>query len=660
MSFNKFLAKPIHYISIHERLISSLSHLHIQQVLRNGCGELTVSRRVSSKEVSRPENYLPCTECKAWLFEKTLSIHSRSCPAGKSSDANLRRNSKMLLSPFITLDSDEAEIDDLIMKMKETSKYPGLKAICQGDNLIREFCRGLLHKLGTFDEQRRKDIDNVRTKVRAVGRLLIALNKKSGQDSHLESFISPKFFKLIVEVTKDLGKQLPSFALTLGHYIKQLCQLKQSMALQNENDLAKKEAIDFDLLLNAHWNNYVSAVTLRRMKLRTLNKTIELPKTSDMVRLKDYLDSEITEGLERLTFTYQQWSELAQVLMIRILLFNKRRVSEVEEMKVSDIIQAQNSCDNEEILSQMDITEKTLASRMTVIEVRGKSTRGLRKVFIILSQQMFKACQHLIEKRMAVGISPSNKYLFARIEGTPLDGCKAMRDVTEKCPDLETPYLIRTRLLRKYLATTIQLLDMSGDELKMVADHMGHSVSIHTDVYRLQTSLLEKTKVARALIALENGQLSKFAGKNLSSCSLEELPSPVCLEEEEVKVDDVYIAPESNYVSDEENDDQCPEKFESERREAETKASLISKNDGDIQFLTKRERMKHVRKRWDKDEESSIMEAFKENIKERSNPSGAEIRRAQERYPCLKERSIAVIRSKISNIILGKSKVSVQ
>lgn len=62
---------------------------------------------------------------------------------------------------------------------------------------------------------------------------------------------------------------------------------------------------------------------------------------------------------------------------------------------------------------------------------------------------------------------------------------------------------------------------MSGDELKLLADHMGHSVAIHTDVYRMQSSVLERTKVARALVALEEGSLKNFQGRNLSSVSLD-------------------------------------------------------------------------------------------------------------------------------------------
>jgi len=64
-------------------------------------------------------------------------------------------------------------------------------------------------------------------------------------------------------------------------------------------------------------------------------------------------------------------------------------------------------------------------------------------------------------------------------------------------------------------------MDMTGDELKLVADHMGHSVDIHTNVYKLQSSLLERTKVAKVLMALEDGNLGKLKGQSLDSITLE-------------------------------------------------------------------------------------------------------------------------------------------
>ena len=64
-------------------------------------------------------------------------------------------------------------------------------------------------------------------------------------------------------------------------------------------------------------------------------------------------------------------------------------------------------------------------------------------------------------------------------------------------------------------------MDMSVDELKLLADHMGHSVSIHTDIYRLQSSILERTKVAKALVALEEGKLKNFNGRSLNSIDID-------------------------------------------------------------------------------------------------------------------------------------------
>lgn len=45
---------------------------------------------------------------------------------------------------------------------------------------------------------------------------------------------------------------------------------------------------------------------------------------------------------------------------------------------------------------------------------------------------------------------------------------------------------------------------MTDDELKMLADHMVHNINIHTDYYRLHTSLIEKIKVEKLLLASEN------------------------------------------------------------------------------------------------------------------------------------------------------------
>ena len=67
----------------------------------------------------------------------------------------------------------------------------------------------------------------------------------------------------------------------------------------------------------------------------------------------------------------------------------------------------------------------------------------------------------------------------------------------------------------------IQILDMTEAEMKTVTDHMGHNLNVRTDVDRLQNSLLEKTKVAKILIAMENVNVNHFHGKPHQAISID-------------------------------------------------------------------------------------------------------------------------------------------
>lgn len=58
---------------------------------------------------------------------------------------------------------------------------------------------------------------------------------------------------------------------------------------------------------------------------------------------------------------------------------------------------------------------------------------------------------------------------------------------------------------------------MNQSELQMIADHLGHDLHIHTNVYRLQSNLVERSKVAKILHAVDSGAVSKFKGKSMDT-----------------------------------------------------------------------------------------------------------------------------------------------
>ncbi|GFN83295.1 Zinc finger protein 271 [Plakobranchus ocellatus] len=611
------------------------NHTHNTQVLMSGRGELVVSRRPTSKEETDASHFLPCTNCLGWFHSRNLQLHAKTCPAGMLHDKNHLRNARTLITPFLA--SQESELNKLFSLMKETKKYPGLKRISEDDFLICEFAKGLLKKLGTKEEQRLKDMDNIRTKIRHIARLLKAMKERETEIKDLESAITPKFFFLVVETVKHLSVECdsPKFATTLGHYLKQLSILKKSLALIAGDEDKHKQASDFDTLFDAHWNSHVSSVANRGLKLRTLNKDIKIPPTSDLVALKDFLEDEIKQYLSKFPLSGEEWTRMAMMLLVRITLFNKSQISEVAELKVKDYTnRIRSSSVDEDILKQLEFTEKVLVRRIDLIEVRGKSTRGQRKVFIILTQEMIKACDHLLETKIHAGLDPENHFFFSRQNSLgPIDGCKAMREVTNICERVKEPKLIRSRLLRKYLATTIQILDMSTDELSAVVDHMGHSVAVHTDVYGIQTSLLEKTKVARALIALENGQMSRFTGEPLSSITLDQLPLPILYDgEEEMDAENVAVTEHTEDNAGEESD-QASEEFD----------PPVMPDDAVSSRRNVPKRIQH--KRWGKSEEEILFKAFKKCFEQSKNPRYNEIISAQKRYPLLQGRSVPVIKT---------------
>jgi len=103
-------------------------------------------------------------------------------------------------------DEEEAEIDEIFDGMKERRDNPGLKNICEDDQLIREFTMTLLDKIGSQEEQRKKDKDNIRTKVRTVARIVKKLKENKVNSLKLSEFIAgPQFYNVVRAVKNKCG-----------------------------------------------------------------------------------------------------------------------------------------------------------------------------------------------------------------------------------------------------------------------------------------------------------------------------------------------------------------------------------------------------------------------------------------------------------------------
>ena len=78
---------------------------------------------------------------------------------------------------------------------------------------------------------------------------------------------------------------------------------------------------------------------------------------------------------------------------------------------------------------------------------------------------------------------------------------------------------------------------MGNHELEMLADHLGHSTNIHTTVYKLQSNLLQRSKVAKILCAVEKGLIHRYKEKvMLEDLDIDSIPLDI-VDESEDEVD---------------------------------------------------------------------------------------------------------------------------
>ena len=205
-----------------------------------------------------------------------------------------------------------------------------------------------------------------------------------------------------------------------------------------------------------------------------------------------------------LTYKAVNSSELSKLVLISIMLFNRRRAGEAQRVTGDNFKSGCSVTIQDDIQLSLSPIEQSLLSKLKRIEIRGK--RG-RKVPLLLRPIHFEALNLLVTNRDNAGVDENNIYLFPRTANgvlTPLDACAVMRTVTKKAA-LKHPHLLRSTKLRKQIGTFSQLLNLSQNELEQLCNFMGHRFDIHLDFYRLPSDVVQIAKVGKILLAAEDG-----------------------------------------------------------------------------------------------------------------------------------------------------------
>ena len=77
------------------------------------------------------------------------------------------------------------------------------------------------------------------------------------------------------------------------------------------------------------------------------------------------------------------------------------------------------------------------------------------------------------------------------------------------------PWLKDELELKKYVATVTQISALDATEMEWLCWHMGHTVDVHKQYYRMQDSAIQLSKVSRLLLRVGSCKGAELKGKAL-------------------------------------------------------------------------------------------------------------------------------------------------
>ena len=164
----------------------------------------------------------------------------------------------------------------------------------------------------------------------------------------------------------------PGKAMKIGGELRQLAELKKGVALEKRDVETAKEAEDFLSLVDLYWNSRVAHVALKTRDAKKYEKINVLPLTEDLKRFTE----KSKEMLSSCTVpdTRSEFVDLSKKVLARLMVFNKRRPTEVSRVLLSSWMQRHDYKTEsiQEIKKSMTKMETQLFDKLDVVMAIGK------------------------------------------------------------------------------------------------------------------------------------------------------------------------------------------------------------------------------------------------------------------------------------------------
>uniref|UniRef100_V5I905 Tyr recombinase domain-containing protein n=1 Tax=Anoplophora glabripennis TaxID=217634 RepID=V5I905_ANOGL len=362
-----------------------------------------------------------------------------------------------------------------------------------------------------------KDHAMIRSRLRLLGRFLIAMRSVSPHVKQLSDVFKPQLYEQVViainEVAKfkyeDSSYCAPGTALGLGGLLKKVSEIYKIKLIAEDNTNEITNLNNFLTIFNHEISNDVNRTVRENICETKRRKSVILPKTEDIKKLSDYLHSNVMKYKKicKESCTLFNYKQLASYLLTDIQVFNRKRAGELERLLIGDY-NAQ--------LSQPD------SPGYVCVEIRGKL---MRSVPLLVSEFNNNCIKLLLQCRSQLGIREENPYVFALPSADDrfkyIRACNLLCQYSAEC-GVSEPNLLRGTLLRKHAATYASQLNFNDSQVQNLADHLGHETKIFREIYS-QPIIKKQLSVAKFL---EDAGGWNEGDINYSDFSVEETMEP--------------------------------------------------------------------------------------------------------------------------------------
>ncbi|KAJ8926631.1 hypothetical protein NQ314_020995 [Rhamnusium bicolor] len=291
-------------------------------------------------------------------------------------------------------------------------------------------------------------------------------------------------------VTKTFA--VPSLAMHMGTSLKIVSNelthliLKESRGFQCRSPAEAEECLKhvkkFRKLVESCWTIELSSLANKHLQEKRWQKPLLVPLVSDVKMFRDQslkIANDCISLFQHGKANIETYKLLANCSLALLIVFNRRRIGDVQFLKISDY-NHENRTNFVDFKSALSDTERMLTKKYKRVVNGGK---GSRPVVILVPEIIQNFISAILQHRKTY-VSPDNEYLFA-IPGSTITwgkGDVALQQLAKKI-NLKQPQTLSSNKLRKHIATVMQLLNLSQDEVKQFSSFMGHTQKTHEEFY---------------------------------------------------------------------------------------------------------------------------------------------------------------------------------